>query len=225
MKSLQTFIHTVLETLFPEYCLSCKKVGEGRLCTNCRLRLSPTLSTAEENIFALFPYEDVIKKLLWELKYHSNARVAEIVAVYLADSLVELQAEHLSLYPKSGPAILVPVPIARSREFKRGFNQAESLARAVAQNYPESFVVDTTLVRKIRSTKPQVTCASRAERLTNVVGAFEAHLSQELCHKQIIIIDDVTTTGATMREIVKVLREAGAHNVSALAVAHGSKMC
>jgi competence protein ComFC len=226
MKSLRFFIHILLEIIFPEECVSCRKIGEGIVCHSCSLHLSPTVTAVDTSITALFTYDQpIIKKLLWELKYHSNSKVAEHLGSYLADSLVETQAEYSAFHPESSRAILVPVPISRARVFKRGFNQAESLARAVAHIYPESFVVDITLVTKTRSTKPQVTCQSRHERLSNVIGAFTAQVPSDLHQRQIIVIDDVATTGATMYEVIKVLREAGAQNVSGIVVAHGSKMC
>lgn len=226
MKSLRIFIHTFLEILFPEQCLSCRQVGHGLLCQTCSLDLSPTVTHIDTNIICLFSYNNsIIKQLLWELKYHSNSRAAAVIGPYLADTLVERHADYVSLHPNSGPAILVPVPISRSRTFKRGFNQAERLATAVTENYPDSFEVNTTLVTKIRSTKPQVKCASRSERLSNVIGAFTVKVPTSLAHRQIIVIDDVSTTGATIREVIKVLKKNGAKNVSGLVVAHGSKTC
>ncbi|MCE9628929.1 MAG: hypothetical protein K8Q91_02950 [Candidatus Vogelbacteria bacterium] len=221
MEKLLQLIHTIIDLIFPHTCVGCKKTGQ-LLCDACENSLLMTPIFVSENITALFPYHHgIIKKLLWQLKYKQSAEVANILAPYLADILLENSADKLALNLKAEPIILIPAPMSRLRKRERGFNQASKLAQALARLHPNIFVVDETIVKKIKETKPQVTCRTRTERLNNVKNAFEAHLPNGMHHHHFIIIDDVSTTGATLDEIIKALRKTAAENISAAVIAHG----
>lgn len=166
------------------------------------------------NITACFPYHHpAIKNLLWTFKYQHTQDVASVLAPLLLQTLRETTTTtHL---------VLVPVPISSKRQRERGFNQAEVLANAIASLDPEYITCDTTLVRKVRHTKPQVSCTSRSERQTNLAGAFGVGPSSPSPNVHYIVIDDVTTTGSTLTEVMHILKEQGAQDVAALTVAHG----
>lgn len=221
MEKLLKLIHTIIDLIFPHTCVGCQKSGQ-LLCTDCENLLIITPTTVSDNITALFPYHhNVIKNLLWRLKYKQAGEVADILAPYLADVLLETSIDESVLNLKSEPIILIPSPMSKLRKRARGFNQAAKLAEALAKIHPDSFVVNENLVKKIKETKPQVTCRTRAERLNNIKNAFSANVPQELRYRQFVVIDDVSTTGATINEIIKVLRKTAAEKVSAAVIAHG----
>jgi len=110
----------------------------------------------------------------------------------------------------------MPVPLHKKRLRLRGFNQALLLAHGVSLRFRIPLNYDN-LVRT-RYTRPQVELSGR-ERAENVRGAFDLIRSAEVCEKKILLIDDVFTTGATMNECAKVLKDAGAGSVTVLTLA------
>ena len=157
--------------------------------------------------------EDCIRAL----KYDGSSRSAELLAEALADYLREEIAQARSFSVR--PVLLVPIPLYKARERERGFNQVE----AVLEKLPKEFL-DGTLaslapksLARIRETKQQ-TKLSREERLKNMKNAFSVPNAEAVRDTHVFLIDDVTTTGATLAEAASPLRKAGAE-VSALALA------
>ncbi|MDP8972863.1 MAG: ComF family protein [Actinomycetota bacterium] len=148
-------------------------------------------------------YEGVGEELVHTLKYNGNLRIVEKV-------MAPLMADVFSGSPDSNRFDgVVPVPLHRSRLAKRGFNQAELMARGVARriNAP---VLDKLKV--VRRTRDQVELSAGARR-ANVAGAFT---SRGPVAGRILLVDDVFTTGATLSECAGVLRKAGAGEIHAL---------
>ncbi len=145
-------------------------------------------------------YEGAGKELVHALKYKGYAPVVEKVMAPLMANL--LDGNHRF-------DLVVPVPLHRTRLAKRGFNQAELMARGVAEriNAP---VLDK--LRVVRRTRDQVELSSEARR-TNVAGAYA---SKGPVVGRILLVDDVFTTGATLSECAEALRKAGAGEVQAL---------
>ena len=112
--------------------------------------------------------------------------------------------------------VVMPVPLHASRLRKRGFNQALLLARGASGSYRVPLVYDNLL--RVRPTRPQVELSGR-ERAANVAGAFALKRPDEVREKRVLLVDDVLTTGATMNECSRALREAGAEAVVALTLA------
>lgn len=102
----------------------------------------------------------------------------------------------------------------------RGFNQAELLASALAYNLSLPLIRRGVLVRT-RNDIPQAKTKSREERRENIKGAFEVASNNDLTGKNILLVDDVATTGATLFEAARVVKEAGAQKISAAVFAHG----
>jgi ComF family protein len=153
------------------------------------------------------------------LKYGDLPRIADDLAVAMA-----------GLRPHSdGPTALVPVPLAPQRLRRRGYNQSEVLARALAREWRIPVIVDA-LVRT-RET-PTQTALTPETRLANVAGAFEATRSVERGSRNssafrvptstFILVDDVFTTGATLAEAAKALERAGVQSIHALTFARAA---
>jgi ComF family protein len=132
----------------------------------------------------------------------------------LARPLADLMIEECRDVLVADAAVLVPVPLTRERRASRGFNQAALLAERVARKL--GLAVKPRWLRRVRSTAAQ-SDLSAAERQTNVRGAFAA--SPAVAGRHVVIVDDVFTTGATVRECARALREGGAVRVGALTVA------
>jgi ComF family protein len=112
--------------------------------------------------------------------------------------------------------LAMPVPLHKKRLRSRGFNQALILAHGISERFSVPLLYDT-LVR-LRSTRPQVELSGH-ERVENVRGAFCLLRPSEVRDKRVLLVDDVFTTGATMNECAKVLKDAGARSVTVLTLA------
>jgi ComF family protein len=209
----------------PERCVGCGRRASDVLCRTCFETLprvgSPvcgrcglptafaTLVCEEcknidfgfESARAPLKYEGVGKKIVHAFKYHVYKRVVERLAVPLM----------LQVLDDGRFEAVVPVPLHRSRLRKRGFNQAELLARGLAERM-KAPVSDT--LEGVRSTRDQVEL-SAAQRRANVSGAYRA---TEPLRGKILLVDDVFTTGATMGACATTLLGAGAEEVHALSL-------
>ncbi|HWO07305.1 MAG TPA: hypothetical protein VNM40_01840 [Candidatus Paceibacterota bacterium] len=158
--------------------------------------------------------EPIVEDLVRGLKYDRSGRAARLLADMLAEYLREEIASMRAFSTK--PVMLIPVPLHVSRERERGFNQVERVLHALPAELTDGTVarvVTGSLVR-IRPTAQQ-TRLSRPERLNNVAGAFA--LSHTLPDSHVILIDDVTTTGATLAEASRPFRD---RPVTLVALAH-----
>ena len=175
--------------------------GEGNLCPAC---ISHPLTI--DGIRSVFLYQGTVRQAILQLKY----KHLKVVATLLA----QLLAEFLRSYPLKGE-MLVPVPLHPRRLRERGYNQASLLARELGKSISLP-VVEDTLVR-VRDAVPQARTGSAIERRRNVQDAFACHKGLE--GKQILLVDDVCTTGATLDACSSALKAAGATSVWALTVA------
>ena len=184
------------------YCARCGEPLPGPavdLCGGCAHTTAPFEKARSYGL-----YEGCLARLVKLLKYHREPALAGELASLLAEVVAQERMEFEAI---------TFVPLSRRRLRERGFNQAERLARALgklcgAPVFPA--------LRKARETLPQE-ALSRRERLLNLQGSF-APLGRARCPR-ILLIDDVYTTGATVRECSSVLKEAGYERVFVLTVA------
>lgn len=189
-----------LEKLF---CVVCDRPAVGGFThPGCATRFTP------ERVLAGFSYRGVARRLVQGLKYRRVRRIAEIMANLLVEGLAESGVEFGS------EAVVVPVPLSFWRKGARGFNQSSLLGKALAEKLGLSF--QESRLRKIRDTVSQVSLA-KPERIANIRGAFS--VKGKLSGEDILLVDDVLTTGATGREAAKTLKKAGAGQVWILAFA------
>jgi competence protein ComFC len=223
-----------LDLLFPKLCLRCGTEGDF-LCPDCQA----TLDILESNFclcqrpsrlpfvgkcrfcrekrlaglyFALSYKNNLVKNLVGRLKYEPSAKE-------LAKTLALLIITHFNLIQKTFEVenhLLVPVPLAKKKLRRRGFNQSEEIAKVLSENLKIPMM--TNILLKNRETKTQMKL-SREERTTNIKDAFFVENKELLKDKEILLVDDVYTTGATMEECVRVLKRAGAKAVWGVAVA------
>jgi ComF family protein len=169
-------------------------VMEG-LCGDCR-RGDHAFDFAR----SLFLFTDPMRGILHHLKYSGRVSLAKPLGHQLREQIEEEGFQG---------RLVVPVPLHRSRERERGFNQAELLARQLG------LPVDCRLLRRRKNT-PSQTGLSRSQRTINLSAAFEVRGSAPDC---VIVVDDVYTTGSTMHEIARTLKRAGTSRVEVLTVA------
>ena len=223
--ALQTYLSALADMFYPERCVGCGRRSSDVLCRGCfealprvgtpaceRCGLPTAFETfvcevcknvdfGFESAGAPLRYEGVGKEVVHALKYRGYRKVVAGLATPLM----------LQVLGEGRFDVVVPVPLHRSRQRKRGFNQAALLARGVAAeiNAPVS---DTLEV--VRSTRDQVEL-SAAQRRANVAGAYKASVPLQ---GRVLLIDDVFTTGATMSACASTLLRAGAEEVHALSL-------
>ena len=218
-----------LNLLFPQWCVGCGKEGDF-ICSSCRRslpRIMPPLCPrcgrpqssgilcpacvswqAEiDGIRSPFRFEGVMRQAIHQLKYR-NLRA-------LAVPLAKLLQDYLTTSHVPGEA-LVPVPLHQKRLRQRGYNQSRLLAQELGKliNLP---VVDDCLIR-LRHAPPQARTSTVEERRSNVADAFTCR-NRRLRGKQVLLVDDVSTSGATLDACAAALKTAGASSVWGLALA------
>ncbi|MEI6154688.1 MAG: phosphoribosyltransferase family protein, partial [Deltaproteobacteria bacterium] len=118
-------------------------------------------------------------------------------------------------------AILIPIPLAPKRQHERGFNQAEIICNTLIKlDKNINFKLEKNILIKPKDTKHQAHIEDRNKRLKNIIGSFAIIHPELVVESNIILIDDVTTTGATLNEARKILKNAGAKKIIAFTIAH-----
>ena len=218
-----------LDILFPQWCVGCGREGDF-ICYSCRHslpRIVPPLcprcgkpqpsgilcpgcvgwQARIDGIRSPFRFDGVMRQAIYQLKYR-NLRA-------LAAPLARLLGDYLSTNPVPGE-VLVPVPLHRKRLRERGYNQSSLLAQQLGKltSLP---VVDNCLIRQ-RHAPPQARTSTVDERRSNVADAFTC-CDHKLRDKQVLLIDDVSTSGATLDSCAAALKAAGATSVWGLVLA------
>lgn len=228
---------SLVDLLFPMYCESCSKIGKY-LCDECRKnkfqyivthrchvckQLIPEKMVHDEcrgntnidGIIVVSHYNKFIESYLADIKY--NFYYAMLADIY------EIMLDYLIHNPKYVEIIqtvefFIGIPLYRERLNWRGFNQSELLAKNLAASFDKEFI---SPIMRVRNTNSQLGL-DRKGRLLNLVGSMKMqNNSLNLKNKNIIIVDDVMTTGATMEECARVLKEAGAGHIYGIVFARG----
>ena len=230
----------ILNYFFPPFCLICGKgtPDEGSLlvCTACLRdvtlivrpscpRCGKPFPTARgddhvcgeclhttsniHSVRALGTYEGTLRKIVHLIKYRRKAAVAVVL-----ERLLERHGHWGDGAAASD--IIVPVPLHKQRLRERGFNQAVLWGNVVGKKF--CIPVERNVILRTRWTDPQVTLRGR-ERENNVLNAFSVRKPALLRNTKVLLVDDVYTTGATMKECARVLRKAGASRIDGLVIA------
>jgi ComF family protein len=210
----------LLNSFIPARCILCKQhtFDDKSLCHYCaadlsyfdylqfdNLLLRPDINRGIkqpqfETLISLAPYQWPWSQWISDLKFRENYNAATLMATQLASLLRYLQTKK----PATLPDVILPMPIHRNRKFKRGYNQAQLLAATLAKVL--CLPVDSQSLIRLKSTTAQ-SDLNRKQRQPNVKNAFDYKGPQ---HLRVALVDDVITTGATVNEVCKVLKQ---HNI------------
>lgn len=180
------------------------------LCAKCMANL-PVVTDKLTTHFAPFRYAEPIRSMILRLKYQANGDIAKAIAPYLA-------AVYLQHIKGDKSHVIVPVPLHRSRERERGYNQSLVLAQALTA-YVDLPIVAGVLIRPQKTViQKQMDAATRA---ANMQGAFAVapERANELAGRDVLLLDDVYTTGATTQNCAAVLQQCGVRSVDILTIA------
>ena len=217
--AVDSVLDRLLGRLLPPRCVLCGRPGQypaRDLCPACddSLPLAPgnallcNLSPADR-VFAPYAYAPPIDAMIQALKYRGHLTLGRVLGELLARGAAELGL-HLDV------DCVLPVPLHPHRHASRGFNQSAEIARCAARRL--RLPVAPGIAIRQMATPPQVGLPA-AERRANLVHAFAAS-AEDVSGRRIVIVDDVVTTGSTVAELARTLRNAGAVSVDAWCVAH-----
>ena len=190
------------------------KFNNTLFCPICRARLADNKRICHYDsqylLAAAGNYDDsILQNLIHYFKYKSFKNLApvlgEIVAEYIENC--KLKIENF---------VVVPIPLHPRRERQRGFNQAKLIAGIVAEKFNWDLFEG---LKRTKNNKPQVGLKDSGARVKNMAGCFEIQDPERVKNKDILLVDDVFTSGATMNEAVKVLKSNGAKRIIALVIA------
>lgn len=232
---LKKTLEAVFDVLYPPICIICEKSLDEkeknqRICDNClnsvplnntffcpecRARLPDNQKICHKDtqflLAAATSYNnELVQKLIWDLKYNRRT-----ITAY---PLVELLNNYLtSLNFSLKDYRILPIPLSKSRERERGFNQTKEIAKLLSLKAGAG-IIDGALIR-IKDTKPQTEMPDWNERKVNIARCFKIKKLELIEGQKIILLDDVFTSGATMNEASKTLKMSGAKKIIGLVVA------
>lgn len=213
------FLNTILQFLFPRRCVSCNIHHNESLCDDCVKKIPQVRNRKDEYIFSALPYRHpAVKYSLWEFKFKNNPHAFERLVPLVHDVLLDELGER-NIFNNFQNPLLVPIPLHKNRHKARGFNQSEIIAFKLHTMSPNVFDLNETSLIRSKETAPQAKIANRGLRKKNISGCFEVVHPEVFHNRNIILVDDITTTGATLQEAMKVLKKSGARNVYAFTVA------
>lgn len=201
---MYTFFTTIFDYLFPprEEAVLVSKIQSSYVETFFRAH-------THEDIIVLSSYNDpVIRALIHEAKFYTNKDAWTLLSLLFKKYW---EKKHASF------DYIIPVPLSSSRKRARGYNQVEGVL--LSGTYTKELPLKTNILKRTRNTTPQ-TELTRAARLANMKHAFAVTDGNSVTGKHILIIDDVTTTGATLRAAKAALLPHGPASITLLALAH-----
>ena len=224
---------SLLDLIFPKKCISCKRFGDF-LCADCFSMISynqsfqcpaclrpsvnglthPKCETARliDGIIPAVVYRGVIKRIVYQLKYKPYLKaIGKTIGEIMNEGLS--QNESFYYFISQYKPVVIPIPLHKARERERGYNHAGIMAYYVAQYF--KLVVSDKLLVRVKDTKVQYKLNKEA-RIKNLVGAFgirESASRRTEIPRSVVLVDDVATTFATLKEAAKVLKSSGAKKV------------
>ena len=211
-------LEKVLDLFFPPKCPFCQKILDNPrapLCLSCQSKLPWLEGKAAERrmdfadgCYSPLAYRDAVPEAVHRYKFSRVRALAKPFATLMAQCLEDRLLQ--------GADLICWAPLSRKRLRKRGFDQAELLAREVGRQL--SIPPQTTL-KKARNTPPQSELGATSQRRANARGAYELLPHTDLTGKRVVLVDDVVTSGSTLSECAALLRQAGAKEVWCLTLA------
>lgn len=215
-KKFETFIKVfysifngILEILYPRenYCIICREEDNTGLCSKCRKNINRIDGINNDKIKSYGYYGGVLKELILKFKYYSDFTAGDILAEFLEEYIMNnfVYNDYIITY----------IPLSRKSKRKRGFNQCQYIAEKIG--YDLNISCREVLIKK-RENKEQKRL-KYSERYENVKNIFELKNNINIKELKLIVIDDVTTSGATMEEACRILKKYGVKEIKLLTLA------
>lgn len=230
----------LLDIIFPPYCIGCQKNLEDEtrdhpyVCKDCfntlplnnalfcpvcfsRIAGKKLCHHSRKSYLTYFGFaagyeNELLKNIIWNYKYNFVRDLSRTLALILLNYLKPIKIASFTSYS------LIPVPLHKSRLKWRGFNQAELIAKILSQELHLPLIENA--ISRIKKTEDQ-TKLNREQRISNLQNAFQVANHELIAGKNIILIDDIYTTGATIEGAAEVLKQKGAKKIIGLVAAKG----
>lgn len=190
----KSLVQSIKELIFSQRCPICKKISqeENYICNECYIQLRKKgILKNQGNYYYLYYYNDEIKNLIADFKLKNRKKLAKEISSLMALPLKRVIAE-------KEIDIVLPVPISKEREKERGFNQVEELLDECRIRYKK--------IDREKDTKHMYELLDSKSRKKNIYNAFR-NREIKLNDKNILIVDDIVTTGSTIREMIKEIKK------------------
>ena len=205
----------VLDLLFPPKCVFCGKLMErGKVCPACEKKLS-TMEPLKKRVLpggtvcvSALSYEETVRQSILRFKFEGREFYAEVYG--------ELMARVAALELADCFDLVTWVPVSKERKRERGYDQAELLAREMCRHWNAA---PLRTLEKTQHNPAQSGISSAEQRRANVLGVYEAVNREDFAGKRVFLVDDILTTGSTVQEAARVLKLAGAAEVTAVTLA------
>lgn len=217
MEKILWFINHAINSIYPNVCGICDKICKEDLCKKCEINLNNIAKVKidiyidknfEKHIY-LFKYEGIIKERLIKFKFNEKPYIYKSFVNFL------IKNEKICRFLKSYD-IIIPVPIHYNRKVTRGYNQSALISREISKNLDINYEKNV-LFKKIDN-KPQST-KNKEDRKANVIGVYYIKNEYKIYNKKVLLLDDIYTTGSTVNECAKILKEAGAKQIDVITIA------
>lgn len=217
----------ILNLIYPPTCGICGKLNEKFLCKKCEKileseavfgvdkyekmkieNMSKDKKYFNEHLY-IFLYQGIIRRIILKYKFQEES--------YLYKTFVNFLLKNENFFKKIEKYdTIVPVPISKKRLKSRGYNQSELIAKEISYN--SNLTLETECLYKVRNIVEQ-SKLNKEERLKNIQGVYELVSKEKLYKKKILLIDDIFTTGSTVNECAKVLRNASPRKIGVFTLA------
>ncbi len=217
-------------------CLGAMEPVHGKVCSICGERVLSSYALTDpdglmrcplcrrvdrpfERAVAYGSYDDGLRELIHLLKYNGVRPAAEVLGRMLAETIVALEPEF-----EQDEVLVVPVPLYKAKRRPRSFNQAELIMRSALKhlgNTQLQLAID--ILQRVRETRSQIGLTAH-QRRENLRGAFAVSSAGEVTGREVLVVDDVYTTGTTVSECARILKRAGAARVWVATVARTLKL-
>ncbi|WP_271252548.1 ComF family protein [Pseudanabaena sp. Chao 1811] len=213
MQWFKNLSNTVKDSLWQANCPLCKRPADRILCKDCDRQITAYQATEflqkdnpiapEIPLYSWGIYDGALKRAIAACKYENHPEIMEAIAVKIADTW-KRSPHTLSLTKKYKKLFVVPIPLHDSKLKVRGFNQAEILARRFCD--VTMLRCNPKLLQRVKETKAQMQTKSKQEREQNLSRAFAVPSTQSSDQQEVILFDDIYTSGATIREAIATLK-------------------
>lgn len=203
----------MLDLLFPKKCIDCGKISEKWICDNCfgNIKYGKIEEFKEGEIkylISLFAYSEIRDKML-KFKFNNIAYIKNyFVELVIRNFRIRKMIEEFDL--------IIPVPMYWKKKLKRGYNQSELIAKGISKEL--KIPMNNNVLIKYKNTKTQ-SLLDLEERKNNLRECFKLKNIEGLENKNVLLVDDIYTTGITINECVKKLKASGLRNISVFVIA------
>lgn len=216
-------LHNILNLIFPPRCIFCRHIlsvsSRVDICNDCfkkipftdKMHISAEHGSCYDELICVCRYSGILKDALIKFKFYNKPGFYRALGVLLSKKIKEMTIS-------SDFDIIIGVPLHNRKKRERGYNQSELISRVLSREI--GIPVVSGLLKRIRDTQPQ-SLLPRHKRHLNVKGAFCLKEADKVADKAVLLVDDVLTTGSTLNECARVLKNAGAKKVTAAVIASG----